>query len=157
MAKRIKPDQLGNEINRILRDYSKDIGEGLKEDIVSVTKAAVKMVKGGAPVGRTGRYRKSWGSKSVEDTAHSSAKVIHSRGRAWLAHLLENPRRARHPAWGSNRVPRGGGRPFTRGHALRGGGRIGAGNMIPGTPHIRPAEQWAINEIERRIKGRIQG
>ena len=158
MAKRIKANQLGTEVNRIMKEYSKDVGEGLKADVDDVTKAAVKRVKSGAPVGRTGRYKKSWGSKSVEETAHGKARVILSRGRAWLAHLLENPRRARHPDFGRRRIPRGGGRTsFTRGHALRGGGRIGAGNMIPGTPHIRPAEEWAIKELGTRVKRRIQG
>lgn len=157
MARRIKPEQLGNEINKIMKEYSKMTAEGLKEAVDSVTKEAVKMTKARANV-RTGRYRKGWRARKTGDSAYSLQKTVYN-ARPSLPHLLENPRRARGPDLERKGIFKGRrrGSAFTRDHALRGGGRIGAGNMIPGNPHIRPAEQWAINEIERRIKGRIQG
>lgn len=52
--------------------------------------------------------------------------VTYNKAKPWLAHLLEN------------------------GHAKRGGGRVA------GKPHIRPAYDRMIPEMERRIKAIIQ-
>ena len=70
----------------------------------------------------TGAYAKSWVIKSVKETSDSLEVVVHSRKRYRLTHLLEH------------------------GHAKRGGGRVA------GRPHIAPAEQKGIEQLEREIE-----
>lgn len=71
---------------------------------------------------RTGRYAKSWAVKKVSETSNSLEVTVHSKNRYMLTHLLEN------------------------GHAKRGGGRVA------GIPHIAPAEEQGIKELEERIE-----
>lgn len=70
----------------------------------------------------TGRYAKSWAVKTQKETSSSLELVVYSRNRYQLAHLLEH------------------------GHAKRGGGRVA------GKPHIAPAEQQGVEELEREIE-----
>ena len=71
---------------------------------------------------KTGRYAKSWAVKKVSETSNSLEVTVHSKNRYMLTHLLEN------------------------GHAKRGGGRVAA------IPHIAPAEETAIQTLERNIE-----
>lgn len=71
---------------------------------------------------KTGRYAKSWAVKKVSETSNSLEVTVHSRNRYMLTHLLEN------------------------GHAKRGGGRVAA------IPHIAPAEELAVQTLEKNIK-----
>ena len=71
---------------------------------------------------KTGRYAKSWAVKKTSETSNSLEVTVHSKTRYALAHLLEN------------------------GHAKRGGGRVAA------IPHIAPAEEAAVQSLERNIE-----
>ena len=73
-------------------------------------------------ISQTARYAKSWAVKKVKETSNSLDVVVHSKNRYQLTHLLEN------------------------GHAKRGGGRVRA------IPHIGPAEEMGIRELEERIE-----
>ena len=75
----------------------------------------------------TGAYAKSWAVKTTRETADSLEVTVHSRNRYQLAHLLEH------------------------GHAKRGGGRVSA------QPHIAPAEENAIDELEREMTRALKG
>ena len=70
---------------------------------------------------KSGRYAKSWAVKKTKETSNSLEVTVHSKNRYMLTHLLEN------------------------GHAKRGGGRVRA------IPHIAPAEEIGIRELEERI------
>ena len=70
---------------------------------------------------RTGRYAKSWTSKTTEETATSMQVTVYSPSRYMLAHLLEH------------------------GHAKRGGGRVRA------IPHIAPAQEVGEEQLEQDI------
>ena len=75
---------------------------------------------------KSGRYAKSWAVKKTAETSNSLDVTVHSRNRYMLTHLLEN------------------------GHAKRGGGRVRA------IPHIGPAEEMGIKELETRIERALQ-
>ena len=75
---------------------------------------------------KTGKYSKSWAVKKTAETSNSLEVTVHSRNRYMLTHLLEN------------------------GHAKRGGGRVRA------IPHIGPAEELGIKELETRIERALQ-
>ena len=71
---------------------------------------------------KTGKYAESWVVKTTKETANALEVTVHSRNRYQLAHLLEH------------------------GHAKRNGGRTRA------IPHIAPAEQQGIEQLERDIE-----
>ena len=75
----------------------------------------------------TGKYQKSWAVKAVKETSNSLDVVVHSKNRYQIAHLLEH------------------------GHAKRGGGRVAA------RPHIAPAEEKGIEELEKEVEKALGG
>ena len=75
----------------------------------------------------TGKYAKSWTVKTQKETSNSLEVVVHSKNRYQIAHLLEH------------------------GHAKRGGGRVAA------RPHIAPAEEKAIDTLEREVEKALGG
>jgi len=79
-----------------------------------------------APVGKTGRYAKSWRVKTTEENSQKLIQTVHSPKRYMLAHLLE------------------------KGHAKRNGGRTRA------IPHIAPAEQAGVEQLESLIRRALE-
>ena len=73
-----------------------------------------------------GRYKESWKTKTLSESSSSLSIVVYSKDRYMLAHLLE------------------------KGHAKRGGGRV------DGRPHIRPAEEKGIKQLEDDIVKALQ-
>ena len=65
--------------------------------------------------------------KTEKETANSLEVVVHSKNRYQIAHLLEH------------------------GHAKRGGGRVA------GIPHIAPAEENAVKQLEEDIVKKLGG
>ena len=118
-------------------NLAKSIMEGLQEyadlaseDVKAAVRKAGKNVKADIAANapkRTGAYSKSWTVKTQKETANSLEVVVHSKNRYQLAHLLEH------------------------GHAKRGGGRVA------GKPHIAPAEEKAIKELEQEITRKLGG
>ncbi len=76
---------------------------------------------------KTGVYSKSWSVKTTKETSNTLELTVYSPKKYQLAHLLEY------------------------GHAKRGGGRTKA------QPHIAPAEEAAISQLERDIKRSLGG
>ena len=75
----------------------------------------------------TGKYAKSWTVKTVKETSNTLDVVVYSKNRYQIAHLLEH------------------------GHAKRGGGRVAA------RPHIAPAEEKALETLEREVEKALGG
>lgn len=70
---------------------------------------------------KTGAYAKSWSQKESVKGTHVSKRVVYNKDHYQLTHLLE------------------------KGHAKKNGGRVQA------YPHIRPAEEKAIKNLEEEI------
>ena len=115
-----------------INDMTKAIMEGLQEyadmaddEMKAAVRRAGKTVKDEIKANapkRTGTYSKSWTVKTTGETSHSLHVTVHSKNRYQLAHLLEH------------------------GHAKRGGGRV------KGQPHIAPAEEEGVKELEALIE-----
>lgn len=74
----------------------------------------------------TGKYAKGWRAKAEKEYAMSTSYIVHNATDYRLTHLLEN------------------------GHANAKGGRTAA------RPHIRQAEEQAIEEFTQEVEGVIQ-
>ena len=100
------------------------------EDMKAAVKKAGQTVRKEIQAGapvKTGADRKSWAVKTTRETSSFMEVTVHSRNRYQLAHLLEF------------------------GHAKRGGGRVS------GKPHIAPAEEKGIRQLEEEIRKALEG
>ena len=117
-------------------DLAREVMKGLDEYADVTTEQVKKAVrKAGNTVRReiqenaqknTGDYAKSWTTKKVRESSHTLEVVVHSKNRYQLTHLLEF------------------------GHCLRNGGRTRA------MPHIAPAEEKGIEQLEKQIERSIR-
>ena len=120
MGTRENVDQLASAVMRELDDYADTTTEGVKSAVKKAANTVKKEISATAPVG-TGKYAKSWRTKTTKESSSSLEITVYSPTRYMLAHLLEH------------------------GHAKRGGGRVAA------RPHIAAAEQDGIEELEEEI------
>ena len=127
MAKRIQAKSMEIAINALMEQYVSDNAEDMKDEARKIAKETVKQLKQTSPVGNgTGEhYKDGWTSKVESENSVSIDIRVHNRKKPWLTHLLE------------------------KGHAKRNGGRV------PGIPHIAPAEKYAVEEYEKRLKARL--
>ena len=125
MGSRIQIDQLADTVMRELENYAETTPDGVKAAVKKAANTVKKEISATAPV-RTGKYAKSWATKTTGENSHAIEITVHSRNRYQLAHLLEH------------------------GHAKRNGGRVAA------RPHIAAAEKRGIEELEREIERSIR-
>lgn len=92
----IRPEELSNEIAKILTQYSTHVEQGLEKAQKKATSKAVKELKATSPH-RTPKYALGWRSKQTPN-----GRVVYNATSGQLTHLLE------------------------KGHALRQGGRTRA-------------------------------
>ena len=117
-------------------DLAKEVMRGLDEYADVTTEQVKKAVRKAGNTVRceiqenapknTGDYAKSWAVKKVRESSHTLEVVVHSKNRYQLTHLLEF------------------------GHCLRNGGRTRA------MPHIAPAEEKGIEQLEKQIERSIR-
>ena len=118
---------LDKAVNDILSEFSTDVTKAAQEAVTEVSKEAVKKLKQTAPKGRTGKYSRGWTNRVEKTTTTAESTIYGKSGTYQLAHLLEH------------------------GHARRGGGR-----NVDGIVHIKPVEEWAISEVEKRIREKVE-
>ena len=121
-----------SERYRRIDEMADAINEGLKEyatlastEVKKAVRKSAKTVKDQISANapsRTGAYKGSWVATKRSESSQSLQMVVHSKNRYQLAHLLE------------------------KGHAKRGGGRVA------GRPHIAPAEQAGIEQLQSLIE-----
>lgn len=125
MAK-IPLEQLGNEIAKILSEYTEDVIEGIDKTGQKVANEAVKELKAKSPK-KTGVYAKGWGRKTEKKVGDVDTIIIYNKTKPGLTHLLEH------------------------GHAKRGGGRTKAKPHIK--PVEEMVIEEFTSEVEKVIKG----
>ena len=126
MAVKIKPDQLAATVMKELNEYADLAADNMKASVKKSAKVVKTQINSSAPV-RSGRYAKSWQTKTTKESSNALEVTVYSPSRYMLAHLLEH------------------------GHAKRGGGRVRA------IPHIAPAEQAGIEMLEAEITRALKG
>lgn len=119
---------LESAIMKYLDDYSDEVIQAAEKTTVAIAKDTVKKLKAESPQGNHGgqhRYAKGWTYELDKRRLRVGTTIYGKKGTYNLAHLLEY------------------------GHALRSGGRqVGSTAAIE---HIRPVEQWAVKEFEKRL------
>lgn len=119
-------DQMTDAIMKDLTKYADLATEDMKTAVKKSANVVKRKINSSAPV-RTGKYAKSWRTKTTKENANEMQITVFSPSRYMLSHLLEN------------------------GHAKRGGGRVQA------IPHIAPAEQAGIKMLEEDIEKALKG
>ena len=119
----MKVSELAKEIEKELTLQMETSTKVVKSAIKEVASEVKDEIQSGAPVGKTGKYAKSWRTKATEETPTSITYTVHATKKGYpLAHLLEF------------------------GHAKRGGGRTAA------QPHIKKAEENGAVKLEEMIR-----
>lgn len=135
MAQRVKLDQLGEAVGKILDDYGDHVHAAVVEAVKVTVKAGAAEMKAASnsafkDVGLPkGRYGSGW--TSTTETGRLSAQGwIYNKKYPGLPHLLEY------------------------GHATKNG----TGRVYPDTPgreHIKPVEEKVISEFEKGVLSRL--
>lgn len=112
----IQISQLTREITKALEEYTTEVEEGLEKAKKKIVRDGVRQLKADSPKD-SGVYASGWRS-----TQQDGAQVVHNATKPQLTHLLE------------------------KGHAKRGGGRVG------GEVHIKPVEQKMIQDFESEVE-----
>ncbi len=126
MSQRVSIDGLADAVMKQLDEYNELATDEMKKAVKKAGKTVKEEINGSAPV-RTGRYAKSWTSRTTAESSVDIEVTVYSPSRYMLAHLLEN------------------------GHAKRGGGRVRA------IPHIKPAEEIGEEQLEADIAKALKG
>lgn len=88
MAETIELSSFSSEMQKILNEFGEEVQIVADEEVVSVTKEAVKKIKAESPKNR-GEYSKGWKMKKT-DTRFGVETTIYNSTHGWLVHLLEH-------------------------------------------------------------------
>jgi hypothetical protein len=124
--KKVSVDQLSAEFTKIISDYTDEKAEEVKSAVKDVSKSCLNEIKQNSPR-LTGDYKKGWRRRTAFESRQDLRVEIYNKTNYQLTHLLEF------------------------GHVIKNGTHREYGT-VSGRPHIRPAEQRAEQELEKRIK-----
>lgn len=126
MSRTVSIGEMADAIMEDLQEYADAAAIDVKAAVRKSANTVKRQIGEKAPVGKTGRYAKSWRVKTTEENSQKLIQTVHSPKRYMLAHLLE------------------------KGHAKRNGGRTRA------IPHIAPAEQAGVEQLESLIRRALE-
>ena len=126
MSRTVSIGEMADAIMEDLQEYADAAAIDVKAAVRKSANTVKRQIGEKAPVGKTGRYAKSWRVKTTEENSQKLIQTVHSPKRYMLAHLLE------------------------KGHAKRNGGRTRA------IPHIAPAEQAGVEQLETLIRRALE-
>lgn len=126
MSRTVSIGEMADAIMEDLQEYADAASIDVKAAVRKSANTVKRQIGEKAPVGKTGRYAKSWRVKTTEENSQKLVQTVHSPKRYMLAHLLE------------------------KGHAKRNGGRTRA------IPHIAPAEQAGVEQLETLIRRALE-
>lgn len=121
MPKTVDIGHLADAVMEGLQEYADLATQDMKTAVKKAGSTVKKEISANAPE-RTGKYAKSWRTKTTKESANTLEVTVYSPTRYMIAHLLEH------------------------GHAKRGGGRVST------RPHIAPAEEKGVNQLEKDIE-----
>lgn len=121
------------DLSRILKEYGDEVNKEMNGVIQGVAKAAANKVKAASPR-RKGGYAAGWQAK-VERQRMKVKGTIYNAKKPGLAHLLENG----HALY----------KPGPNGHYI-------AAGSVSGRTHIKPVEEWASEEVIRRLEAKLR-
>ena len=77
-----------SDITKLLKDYTKEVTEGVQNAAIKVGEEAVRELKNSGPK-KSGKYAKSWKIKVLEGDGSINV-IVHNSKYYRLTHLLEN-------------------------------------------------------------------
>lgn len=120
-------NDLAKSVNKALSDYKKVTYEEMYDIAVKISNKARKKLKQDSPRGKSEKhYADSWSVAKIYKTNEKFSFNIYNRKKPGLTHLLEN------------------------GHQLRQGGRTKK------YVHIKPVEEWCVEEFEKGVEEMIK-
>ena len=137
----IKIDDLAREVMKGLDEYADVTTEQVKRAVRKAGNTVRKEIQENAPK-NTGDYAKSWTTKKVRESSHTLELVVHSKNRYQSSHTLELVVHSKNRYQLTHLLEFG--------HCLRNGGRTRA------VPHIAPAEEKGIEQLEKMIERDIR-
>ena len=115
------------QLEDILNDYSTQTMKNVDECCMDVSRDCAEKLHQTSPK-KTGKYAKGWAVKEVKGGKLTTSTWVTHNKHYQLTHLLE------------------------KGHVKRGGN-----GRVPASPHIKPVEEWAQNELPKEIKNKLGG
>ena len=109
------------QMDKITRELEKDVKDVTKKAIMKVARQTAQQLKSTSPR-KTGEYASGWATKQIDG---NGSRAVYNKNSPSLTHLLEN------------------------GHVIR--NKKGTYGRVNGKPHIKPAEEWASNELPNEI------
>ena len=121
-------DSFSVQLNSVIDGYSKELARATTNAMDDVAKESVKTLKQTSPK-RKGKYARGWTIKRQRGSNGVPTITVHNKVYQ-LTHLLEN------------------------GHRIV--NKKGEWGRVNGIKHIEPVEQWANNELPRRIEEALE-
>ena len=86
---KIRADEMAEAISGQLQEYCNDVTKGMKQDVQSVGRVALKAVKEKSPQ-MYGDYKNSWRTRKEKEFKNSILVTIYNENHYRLTHLLEH-------------------------------------------------------------------
>lgn len=125
--KKIGAIDLEKACQEILAQYGNEVYSVLELATLDVAKEAAAKLRASSGIGGTGAYIADWTYDQQQVKRYKQRYIVHNADHYRLAHLLE------------------------KGHVIRNG----TGRTYGSTrafPHIKPVEEWAIQELPRKVE-----